>query len=416
MNYRRKAFKARLIAAGIVALLGFSCIQNVTASALSNAKNKKDEAQSNLDSTNQQIESLESQQAALQTDIDALDADLVTVLVNLDVLEGEIVTKQQELEDVTVQLAQAEEDEQTQYEAMKQRIRYMYEHGDSGFVDAIIGAENFADMINRVEYAKQVYDYDRDQLTTYQETVQQVADLKTQVEQEQDELLEVQQSLEEQQGEYETMIAAKQSQIADFDTQLATAKDLAAQFKDTVDQQNTLIAQEQAKPTVSNTNTPNTSTGNPTSGGTTGGKDNNTDANGGNGDNSSGGDGSGGGANPGYTTSVSGSEVVSYASQFIGNPYVWGGESLTDGADCSGFIMSVYAHFGISLPHSSSALQRVGNEVSYANAQPGDIICYAGHVAIYTGGGGIVHASTPASGITTGSATYRTIITVRRVL
>ena len=111
-----------------------------------------------------------------------------------------------------------------------------------------------------------------------------------------------------------------------------------------------------------------------------------------------------------------GQAIVDYACQFIGNPYVWGGTSLTNGADCSGFIKSVYANFGISLPHSSVALQRAGSEVSYENAQPGDIVCYAGHVAIYMGGGQIVHASSPSTGIKTGSATYRSIISVRRVL
>ena len=107
----------------------------------------------------------------------------------------------------------------------------------------------------------------------------------------------------------------------------------------------------------------------------------------------------------------------SYATQFIGNPYVWGGTSLTNGADCSGFIMSVYAHFGYSLPHSSSALRSVGRGVSYAEAQPGDIICYSGHVAIYIGGGAIVHASNERDGIKISSnAAYTTILAVRRVV
>lgn len=108
--------------------------------------------------------------------------------------------------------------------------------------------------------------------------------------------------------------------------------------------------------------------------------------------------------------------VASYALQFVGNPYVWGGTSLTKGADCSGFVMSVYAHYGVSLPHSSSALRGVGRGVSYSEAQPGDIICYSGHVAIYIGGGQIVHASNPSDGIKVSSATYKSILAVRRVL
>lgn len=116
------------------------------------------------------------------------------------------------------------------------------------------------------------------------------------------------------------------------------------------------------------------------------------------------------------TDSGSGSSVASYALQFVGNPYVWGGTSLTNGADCSGFIMSVYAHFGISLPHSSSALRSVGTAVSYSDMQPGDIICYSGHCALYIGGGMIVHASNHRDGIKVSPANYRSILAIRRVL
>ena len=115
--------------------------------------------------------------------------------------------------------------------------------------------------------------------------------------------------------------------------------------------------------------------------------------------------------------SGSGSSVVDFATQFVGNPYVWGGTSLTDGADCSGFVQSVYANFGVSLPRTSYEQQNAGTEVSYADAQPGDLICYGGHVAIYMGDGKIVHASNAKDGIKiSNDATYRTILSVRRLV
>ena len=111
-----------------------------------------------------------------------------------------------------------------------------------------------------------------------------------------------------------------------------------------------------------------------------------------------------------------GQSVADFACQFVGNPYVWGGTSLTNGADCSGFVMSVYSNFGVSLPHSSSADRNVGSAVNgLENAQPGDIICYSGHVAIYIGGGQIVHASTAKTGIIISSASYRSILSIRRI-
>ena len=110
-------------------------------------------------------------------------------------------------------------------------------------------------------------------------------------------------------------------------------------------------------------------------------------------------------------------DLISYATQFVGNPYVWGGTSLTNGADCSGFVQSVYNNFGVSLPRTSYEQQNAGREVSYSEAQPGDLICYGGHVAIYMGNGKIVHASNSRDGIKiSDNAAYRTILSVRRLV
>ena len=111
-----------------------------------------------------------------------------------------------------------------------------------------------------------------------------------------------------------------------------------------------------------------------------------------------------------------GKSVISYAKQFLGNPYVYGGTSLTRGTDCSGFVRGVYSHFGIYLPRSSYYQRHVGEKVSYDEMQPGDIVCYRGHVALYAGNGKIVHAANERKGITISDVDYATIISIRRVL
>ena len=115
-------------------------------------------------------------------------------------------------------------------------------------------------------------------------------------------------------------------------------------------------------------------------------------------------------------TGSKGQQIANYACQFIGNPYVPGGTSLTQGADCSGFVWRVYKDFGYSLPRTSYSMRSSGTGVSYSEAQPGDVVCYAGHVGIYIGGGQIVHASTQRTGIKITHATYKEILSVRRIV
>ena len=418
-SLHKKQMQKRLLAAVIVAAVGIVDFSTVSATSLKDAQDKKSQAQSNLDDINNTIGDLKSEQSQLENEKSQYDSQLMSLLTDMDVLEQDIANKQDEIDQANADLETAQQQEQTQYDSMKVRIQYMYEQGNDSVWTAIIGAKSITDLLNRVEYVSEVYDYDRKQLTAYQETVQQVADLTEQLKNEMDEMEELQLSYEEQKTQLDSVIADLGAQISDFDTQLANAKTLASQYAQTIKEQNDIIAKEEQKKkdreaaaaaAAATSAKSNTTTSTTTA--ATGGTDNTSNTGSGNTDAGL----TDTGLNPSFSSGVSGGEVVSYACQFVGNPYVFGGTSLTEGADCSGFIQSVYAHFGISLPRTSGELRSAGKEVSYANAQAGDIICYAGHVAIYMGNGQIVHASSPTTGIKYGTATYRTILSVRRVL
>ena len=459
----------RQLAAALAVTLGLGCYYPVQASKVSDktetkqnvqnkkedAENKRDEAAENLDSINQEIEDIQGVQSGLYEEMETYDQELITLLTDMDLLKQDISNKEDDIAQAAEDLEQAKEEEQTQYEAMKVRIQYMYENGNQDFWTALIGSKSITELLNRAEYASEVYNYDRKLLEEYQDAVAQVEELQEQYASELSEMEELQISFEEQQTELEGMIAKKRAQIADFDTQLANAKTLAAQYAQTVRKQNQIIAKQETKlaqiaeeerqakleeerrkaeaqqntetgsTEAGSTESSNTETGSTESGGnstsdgtgSSGSTSNGSGSSGSSSDSNSGGNGlTNSDLDPGYATNVSGTEVVNYASKFVGNPYVYGGNSLTEGTDCSGFVNLVYAHFGISVPRDSYSHRSAGKTVSYENAKAGDIICYAGHVAIYMGNGKIVHASTPSTGIKYGTATYRTILSVRRVL
>ena len=323
-----------------------------------------------------------------------------------------------------------------------------------------------SDFLNRVNYCNKVHDYDREQLQEYKDTKQKVSDLKTQLEEEHSELEVMQQNYKVQEKDLKKMVSSKKAVMTDFDSQLAQAKTLAAAYKKTIQEQNQVIRDEEEKERIAaqkeaerraeaeriakkaaqeaarqaaqaaqaannsaSSNTSGSSQNNSASQNSNASQNNSASQNSSPSQNSmpSSGASSQAPSNPPSTggsqtsqavspTGATGSDVIAYATQFIGNPYVWGGTSLTNGADCSGFVMSVYAHFGYSLPHSAEMMAGCGRGVSYSEAQPGDLICYSGHVALYMGGGQIVGAQSTRSGITTQTATYRTIIAVRRII
>ena len=430
-------------------------------------KQDKAAAQSQLAAQESKINNLEDQKQTLSAEIDQLDSDLVNIMVEIEILDGELSDKEAQIEQTKADLAVAEENKQKQYEAMKKRIQYLYEKGgDDAWAQMLFQASDFASLLNQAEYVQQMYDSDRNSLEEFKETVQQVKDLGDQLDSEKAELEEMNQEYQNRQASMQTQLEEKKATSSDYDAQIAQAQNQAAQYTELIRQQNAEIqkieeeekkaaeeaarkaaeeaakkaaaeeaakkAQEEAnkkaadeaakKAAAEASKKSTTASGSNTgSGSSTSNKANSNTSSNNAGSSSSAttskDSGSSSSSSSGSSVSYNptGQSVVNYACQFVGNPYVWGGTSLTNGADCSGFIMSVYAKFGVSLPHSSGAMAGCGRAVSYSEAMPGDIICYAGHVAIYMGGGQIVHASTPESGIKISDAGYRTVLCVRRI-
>lgn len=410
-------------------------------------KQDKAAAQSQLAAQESKINNLEDQKQTLSAEIDQLDSDLVNIMVEIEILDGELSDKEAQIEQTKADLAVAEENKQKQYEAMKKRIQYLYEKGgDDAWAQMLFQASDFTSLLNHAEYVQQMYDSDRNSLEEFKETVQQVKDLGDQLDSEKAELEEMNQEYQNRQASMQTQLEEKKATSSDYDAQIAQAQNQAAQYTELIRQQNAEIqkieeeekkaaeeaarkaAEEAAKKAAAEASKKSSSASgsNTGSGSSTSNKANsNTSSNNASSsssattskDNGSSSSGSSGNSGSSVSYNPTGQSVVNYACQFVGNPYVWGGTSLTNGADCSGFIMSIYAKFGVSLPHSSGAMAGCGRGVSYSEAMPGDIICYAGHVAIYMGGGQIVHASNAKDGIKiSGNAAYRPIVAVRRVL
>lgn len=384
------------------------------------AEKKKSQAEQDLKDKKNEINGLKGQQQTTADDIKNKSSKLDEILAAQKKLQTDITSKQAEIEQNQKDLAAAQEKQQEQYDAMKKRIQFMYENSaEDNIWTAIIESDGITDMLNRIEYVSDVYDSDRALMDSYQAAVEQVKEIGTKLDNDMNELTAMQDDYEKQQADVEAAIVALENQKEQYASQIAQAQQQADNYQNIITAQGKIIQEQEAAAAAAaaaaaqaaaaraNSSSSSGSSSSSSYDGGGAGKGGSIDSN----------YAAGGGKNPGATTGVSGSSVVSYAMQFVGNPYVWGGNSLTNGVDCSGFVHEVYAHFGISTPRYSQAFKSVGQAVSFDNIQPGDVVVYPGHVAIYAGGGVIVEAQSTKAGITARrSVQCHTILAIRRLV
>lgn len=376
----------------------------VYATTIEGIKGQIEEDQNHLTRINDRISSLEDEQDLIEEQIADLNSEILNMMTSIQLKESEISSKedaitlkQTEIEQAQKEYEAARERERQQYENMKACVRFMYENSNTKLFTAFLDGSSFGELLNRADYVEKVYEYSKKVLDDYETAKNEVQALWDQLEADKAQLQNEKTQLEADRASLQTLkvqldnnLAVKKRESANYDADIAKLKqDAAAKAKKIQQEKNQLKKLEEQKrrqaevAAVVNGNF----------------------------------------ADTGYASvieSASGSElgkkVAKFACQYIGNPYVWGGTSLTNGADCSGFVYSVYKSFGYSLPRTSYEQRSAGTGVSYSEAQPGDLICYDGHIGIYIGGGMLVHASNPKSGIKVNNAGYRKILAVRRIV
>ena len=386
-----KRLRCLILAVVLIFCSGISAM----AASVNEVQKQQTETKNKLNEINKSITAIENKRKEVQSQLKGLNDDLVETMLTLEALETDLEIKQEEIDVAKEELDRLQKLEEEQYLAMKLRIQYMYEKGSSDYISMLLEAKSVTDLLNRVDFANDVSDYDGVKLREYQETKDMVAETKAVLEEEQAELEEVQEAQLVYKADLDKKISSAKTKKSNFEAELVNAQKQAEAYKNTIKEQTALIkkleAEEARKAAEAASKKDKESSGSGSSN-----------------------SGSAGNSSVNVSGSGLGAEIAQYALKFVGNPYVSGGTSLTNGADCSGFTWAVHKAFGITIPRVSRDQAKSGKSVSIGSIQSGDIIYYGDHVGIYIGNGKIVHASSKTTGIKISSYTYRPPLCVRR--
>lgn len=396
MNKQRKAVSRFLLRVLLIttAWTAFTATEG-QATTVSEVEEEKAKAEEDYENAGKAIENLEQGREKLASETEELGQELTDLLVNISILEDDMAELKKQIAKTDKEYQAARQRQVKQYEVMKKRIQFLYEEGNITYLDILLKSKNIGDLVRETEYARQLYEYDRDMILDYEEVRQDVIARQERLEMQKSEMETMKEEYAAQKASLEETIDTRKNQLTNFDTKLAAAKEKAEEYARTVQEKTEQIRKLRAEEELRRQQEISRQLQERQRAMTRGYQD----------------------GTPIKSTGGTefGRSVADYALQFVGNPYVWGGTSLTNGADCSGFTQSVYRHFGVSIPRTSGEQANYGKEIAYEDMEPGDLICYSGHVSMYIGGGRIVHAASAKAGIcVTDDPAYRTIVSIRR--